>query len=187
MMKAVCFLFLGMFHLALGMDAIDNRENYHPNKGSEECIVLYDKKPAPDVERNVQKIRTPQEIKKTIRDLKAQARGYRHFYYNHHKEIERLKELHFFDNSFPKGNKEALDILESIFTNDHGKKNTWDCMTFNFVFHSQRFMDTLESLRADIANIHLETNEEIRNNLSKVDESFRLPCYMIVYYWNNTP
>lgn len=173
--------------MVFGMDAIDDRENQNPNV-SQECIVLYDKKPHHAlVEKKIVDKSTPREIAKTIKFLKAQERGYRHFYSAHQKEIKLLESLNFFIQATPKEDLKIFEILRSLFTYQQGEQKYWDAISFDFVFHSGRFMEELKMIRCHIENIDLETNEEVKIILKKIENNFRIVDRMLVYYWNNTP
>ncbi|MBA4249668.1 MAG: hypothetical protein C0432_02730 [Candidatus Puniceispirillum sp.] len=187
MIKKIYSFYLTLSCVVFGMDAIDDRENQNPNV-SQECIVLYDKKPHHAfVEKKIVDKSTPREIAKTIKFLKAQERGYRHFYSAHQKEIKLLESLNFFIQATPKEDLKIFEILRSLFTYQQGEQKYWDAISFDFVFHSGRFMEELKMIRCHIENIDLETNEEVKIILKKIENNFRIVDRMLVYYWNNTP
>lgn len=187
MIKKIYSFYLTLSCVVFGMDAIDDRENQNPNV-SQECIVLYDKKPHHAfVEKKIVDKSTPREIAKTIKFLKAQERGYRHFYSAHQKEIKLLESLNFFIQATPKEDIKIFEILRSLFTYQQGEQKYWDAISFDFVFHSGRFMEELKMIRCHIENIDLETNEEVKIILKKIENNFRIVDRMLVYYWNNTP
>lgn len=192
-MKTIYFLFLGVFSLALGTDAIEDRENHHSNFHTnevKEVDVFLDakKKYQPVIEKTITvDQRAPQEIKALIKHFKKYERGCRHFNSAHYSVIAQLEAINFFQGNFPPNDKEALKILAAIFTPQEGQSKTWDAMTYNFVFERDSFMEEYKALRKAVAKRDLERNVEIKNILDQVYEVLGASSYMIVYYWNNTP
>lgn len=186
MVKKIYTLFLGASSLAWSMDAM-NRENIHPNVPNQDRHSNKVQIDAVQKESNepIQDNRTPEEIKKRIRYLKAEKNGYRTFNEEYYKVIQQLEALNFFKDDFPDNSEEVLKILESVFTNDHGQKSCWHPIVSELDRRPQSFMRHLNQLVDDVLNKNEEKNEEIRKILEEIYSAIGPASHMVIYYLKN--
>lgn len=186
MIKNVWFLFLGVSSLAWSTDVID-KENQQSN--------FIQKEKSPFIEKNEPKMRenhsqicdnrTFEDIKNRIDFLEGELAEYRDFNDKHYEIIQQLKEINFFNDDFQKGNKDVLDVLESVFTKCYGKGGSWGYIVRELYRRPQRFIQEFDQLLNDVMNRELEKNEEIRNILKEIYDEIGPASFMIAYYLTN--